>query len=307
VRRLALVLLAAAPACASPDPAPQPSYRARLLGAAQDAGLPHLGCEAEVCAEAFARGERRRVSALALEGPDGWWLLDATPDLTEQVAAMGSLPQGILLTHAHIGHYTGLMYLGREGLGARGMPVLAAPRMAAFLSAEQPWAQLVELGQVELVALEPDRPAALDDRLSVVPLLVPHRDELSETVGFLIALDGRARGLYLPDIDRWERWDRDLVALARELDWMVLDGTFWSAAELPGRDLDEIPHPPVTVTLDRLQEVRDAGGARVVFSHLNHSNPLWRDGPERAELRARGFEHAVGPRPGQGPVLPLGG
>ncbi len=282
-------------------------YRALLLGAAQDAGMPHIGCFKPCCEAARADGSPRRVSAVALEGPDGWWLLDATPDLPEQVAAMGRLPRGVLLSHAHIGHYTGLMYLGREGLGADRMPVYAAPRMEAFLAGHQPWRQLSELGQVELRPMPPGQELFLDDRLSVTPLPVPHRDELSETVGFLVALDGRPSLLYLPDIDRWERWDQSLPELAAALDWLVLDGTFWSAAELPGRDLAEIPHPPVTVTMDLLQAARDAGGARVVFSHLNHSNPLWRDGPERAELRARGFEHAVGERPGQGPVMPLGG
>lgn len=309
--RAAFLLLFLFAGCQAAPPAAadggRPAYSARLLGAAQDAGLPHIGCHAPICAEAFARGERRRVTALALEGPDGWWLLDATPDLSEQVASMGGLPDGILLSHAHIGHYTGLMYLGREGLGARGLPVWCAPGMKSFLEANQPWRQLVELGQVELGALTAGAALELDPHLAVTPLLVPHRDELSETLGFLVSVDGRPSLLYLPDIDRWERWDRSLVELARRLDWLVLDGTFWSAAELPGRDLSEIPHPPVTATMELLQAVRDAGGARVVFTHLNHSNPLWRDGPERAELRARGFEHAVGPEPGQGPVMPLGG
>eukprot|EP00957_Ditylum_brightwellii_P156501 11911053-Ditylum_brightwellii.AAC.1 len=70
------------------------------------------------------------------------------------VAPTKKTPDGIFLTHAHIGHYTGLMYLGREALGAVDVPVYAMPRMRSFLKNNGPWSQLVSLGNINIQNLE---------------------------------------------------------------------------------------------------------------------------------------------------------
>lgn len=267
--------------------------RALLLGAAQDGGIPHVGCGCSHCATAAARpAPSHRVAALAIVGrARRWWLVDATPDFPEQVRAMGTLPAGILLTHAHVGHYAGLMYLGREGLHSRDLPVWCSEAMAAFLRGNAPWSQLVELGEIQLRPFRSGEPVDLDGELSATPLRVPHRDELADTHAFLVEASGGRRLLYLPDIDGWEAWERDLPALAAGLDYLLLDGTFWSPAEeVPHRDPREIPHPPVPHTMDLLQPVLEARGCTVAFVHLNHSNPLWDAGSAAARaVRQRGF------------------
>ncbi len=306
---LLAVLLVALAACRTtpsvPEEAPAP-VEVVVLGVAQDAGLPHIGCSRPTCVRARAEGRRERVASLGVRGRTGWWLLDATPDLRAQLAAMGEaaggargwpgpLPDGVLLTHAHVGHYTGLMYLGREALGARGVPVWCGERMAGFLAENGPWSQLVELGQVELRPLRADRPVELEPGLTVTPIPVPHRDEYSETFAFLVRAEGGGAVLHVPDIDGWGAWGRDLAEFLEPGTTLLLDGTFYSADELPGRDLDEIPHPLVAGTLDeveRLREARPPGEvpARVGFLHLNHSNPLWDPASEaRRDLEARGF------------------
>jgi pyrroloquinoline quinone biosynthesis protein B len=212
------------------------------------------------------------------------FLIDATPDLASQLESLnaGSRPRapsdprrpvdGILLTHAHVGHYAGLMFLGREALAARGVPVYATPRMAAFLRANAPWSQLVALGHVELRELAPESELALTPRLRLTARRVPHRDELSDTVGFLVRGPRRAL-LYVPDIDKWERWERPLDAELDSVDLAFLDGTFLAADEVPGRSLAEIPHPLVGETMARLA-ARPALAGRVLFIHLNHTNAL---------------------------------
>jgi pyrroloquinoline quinone biosynthesis protein B len=244
------------------------------LGAAQDAGFPHLACFRTCCETARADGRREPVAALAVIGENGWWLVDATPDLPQQVHSMGSLPQGILLTHAHAGHYTGLMYLGREGMNARGMPVHCSEKMAEFLRANAPWDQLVKLGNVELRPFRSGEILDLDPWILVEPIAVPHRNEYADTHAFGITLPGCDPLLYLPDLDRWDTgWALDPGPMLDRFPTLVLDGTFHSAADLDGRDLSEIPHPPVLVTLEFLAQ---RGQKHFLwFTHLNHTNPLW--------------------------------
>jgi len=276
------------------------AVRAVVLGIAQDGGLPHIGCEQPACVRARRDPSRRqRVASLGLvdDRAGQRFLIDATPDLPSQLDSLleGRAPadrrrplDGILLTHAHIGHYTGLMYLGREALGAQAVPVYATARMAAFLRANAPWSQLVRLGEIELREVEPGRELALTPSLAVTPLAVPHRDELSDTVAYVVRGPRRSL-LYLPDIDKWEKWDRRIEDEVARVDVAFLDGTFSSADELPGRSRAEVPHPTVGETAARLAAL----SRRVVFIHLNHTNPLlWDDGARR-DLARRGFSVAA--------------
>jgi pyrroloquinoline quinone biosynthesis protein B len=251
----------------------QPDWKLVVLGIAQDGGIPHLGCTAGPCAA--ARAGARRVEKVASIGvvnrrSGAAYLFDATPDFPAQVHALtgGRPPDGIFLTHAHIGHYTGLMHLGREVLGARRVPVYGTARMAAFLRGNGPWSLLVSNGNIDLQTFEPDRPLELPGGLRVTAFQVPHRDEFSDTVGYRIQ-GPRATALYVPDTDRWETWRKNIRDLAETADLALLDGTFASPAEVKGRDIAEIPHPMMSVTRNLLRGIR----ARVWFIHVNHTNP----------------------------------
>jgi pyrroloquinoline quinone biosynthesis protein B len=264
--------------------------KALLLGTAQDAGVPHIGCDCRTCALARRDPRLRQLPAsLALidHRASASWLIDATPAFPDQLAALRQHAPlcrlaGVLLTHAHMGHYTGLMYLGREALNTRGLPVYASPLLCAYLAANGPWSQLVALGNISLRRLQPSLPLALSEGLRVTPLPVPHRAELSDTMAYLVR--GPTRSLfYCPDIDRWEQWSEPLPQFLESVDVALLDGTFFSAAELPGRDMTEIPHPPVRETAELLVDTN----ASVYFIHLNHSNPLLYDGAERSWLASK--------------------
>jgi pyrroloquinoline quinone biosynthesis protein B len=196
------------------------------------------------------------------------------------------------------------MFLGREAVSSRRLPVFAAGDLRAFLAANGPWRQLMELENIRLFDLEGDRPVVpppddhrgsseggVLERVGVTPVVVPHRAEYSSTVGFVIA-GPNTRVLYIPDIDRWEQWDRDLAETAAEMDVCLLDGTFYAASELEsrGRSYAEVPHPLMTDTMDRLAAVIARGGTEVYFTHLNHTNRTLADGdPARSEIERRGF------------------
>lgn len=271
-----------------------------VLGIAQDGGVPHLGCRQNLCVEARRDpSKRRRVACLGLvDGKTGKrFLIDATPDFESQVAALGGMPDGILLTHAHIGHYLGLAQLGREVANARAMPVFCTPSMAAFLRANRPWSRLVESKNIEIREIRPGVPFELTASLHVTALQVPHRDEDSDTVAFLVSGPSR-KLLWLPDIDKWEKWNRRIEDVIRTVDVAFLDGTFFSADEIPGRSIADIPHPLVPETVSRLSGRE--GAARVFFVHLNHTNRLLWDGMEVHRLEEKGFGVAF-----EGQRLPL--
>lgn len=251
---------------------PAPDWRLVVLGVAQDAGMPHLGCLENPCADARAgRRPAEKVSSLGLIYRTGGaaYIFDATPDFREQVHALtgGRIPDGIFLTHGHIGHYTGLMYLGKESIAARGVPVYGTKRMADYLASNGPWRLLVEDRHIALKVIEPDVAVLLPGGVRVTPFLVPHREEFTDTVGYLIE-GPRRRALFIPDIDQWDRWTRSIRELVDQVDVAFLDGTFASPQDAGRRDISQIPHPLMPDTRRRLKGTR----AELWFIHVNHRN-----------------------------------
>ena len=243
-----------------------------VLGVAQDAGIPQLGCEQPLC-RSIRAGKRRpeRVASLGVVNPalKRAYLFDATPDLPSQVHSLtgGRAPDGVFLTHGHIGHYTGLMYFGREATDAKRVPVHGTERMLGFLRDNGPWSLLVSRNNIAPTVLRPDEVVALDGGLRVTAFTVPHRDEFTDTVGYLIE-GPRRKVLFIPDIDQWQRWGRNIRDVVSGVDLAFLDGTFASADEIPGRSVADIPHPLIPATRELLKGVRP----EIWFIHLNHTN-----------------------------------
>jgi pyrroloquinoline quinone biosynthesis protein B len=271
-----------------------------VLGIAQDAGYPQIGCDKNCCKKYWDNKiTRQKVSCLALVDPETGqkWIFDATPDITDQLHEAdkhqkGSL-SGIFLTHAHIGHYTGLMYLGREAFNSREIPVYAMQRLYDYLKSNGPWSQLVSLKNIELKKLIADSVIKLTDKISVTPLFVPHRDEFSETVGYSINA-GNKSILFIPDIDKWEKWKRDIKVLVKQHDYLFLDGTFYKDGELPGRNMNEVPHPFVQESLELFKELTATEKRKIYFIHFNHTNPLIdKSSKEHKEVKSKGFNVAV--------------
>jgi pyrroloquinoline quinone biosynthesis protein B len=242
-----------------------------ILGIAQDGGIPQLGCTRPICEDIYA-GKRKaeKVSSLGVinRRTGAAYVFDATPDFPSQLQALtgGRMPAGIFLTHAHIGHYTGLMFLGRESVNAQRVPVYATERLGAFLRGNGPWSQLVSVANIAITTLAYDQAAVLDGGLKVTAFRVPHREEYSDTVGYRIET-ARRSALFIPDIDQWEKWDRSIRALAETADYAFLDGTFAAATEI-NRPVAEIPHPLMGHTRELLRGVR----AKLWFIHINNTN-----------------------------------
>ena len=271
-----------------------------VLGVAQDAGYPQIGCIKDCCKKYRDKKiAAQKVSCLALFDPatNQKWLFDATPDLTEQLHEADNLQKGnlsgIFLTHAHIGHYTGLMYLGREALNAKEIPVYAMPRMFDYLNSNGPWSQLISSKNIKLKKIKADSAIILTNKIAVTPFLVPHRDEFSETVGYGINVGTRSV-LFIPDIDKWQKWDRDIKELVKQYDHLFVDGTFYKDGELGGRNMADIPHPFVQESAVLFKDMAPAEKQRIWFIHFNHTNPLIdQSSNEYKEVKSKGFNVAV--------------
>lgn len=273
-----------------------------VLGTAQDGGIPHAGCHCPRCDAARDDGTRVRLIAslaVVLPEPRRVFVIDATPDIRRQLDMLRDpdRPQGtdrapvdgILLTHAHIGHYLGLAFLGFEAIHSRGVPVHASAPLAEYLRNNGPWSQLVRLENVVLFETSPGRRIELGQGVSVTPLAVPHRDEYTDTSGFVVR-GPRRTVLYVPDTDSWDAWDPPLTERLEAVDVAILDGTFYSVDELPGRDVSAIGHPLISDSIELLQPMLSERAVEVFFTHLNHSNPvLDDDGRILEQIEARGF------------------
>ncbi len=248
-----------------------------VLGVAQDGGAPHAACEKTCCINKWNNPNlHNKVSSIGIVDPvtNEVWMIDATPDFAEQLHFLTSNNirelKGIFLTHAHIGHYTGLMHLGREVMGAKSTVVNVMPKMESFLRNNSPWSQLVDLKNISLSRLIDSKKVYLNTRLSITPFKVPHRDKFSETVVYRI--EGPSKSLvFIADIDKWNKWQTDIIDIVENSDYSLLDGTFYDINELPGRDMSQIPHPFIVETMKifKNSDKKDS----IFFIHLNHTNP----------------------------------
>jgi pyrroloquinoline quinone biosynthesis protein B len=273
-----------------------------VLGIAQDAGYPQASCYQPHCIRAWENKDLKRLTssiAVVDEDSKAKYLFDATPDIREQLYQLHRVAPdnefalgGVFLTHGHIGHYTGLMHFGHEAMGARDVPVYAMPRMREYLSSNGPWDQLVRYQNIKLMPIESDKPTEMPGRLTVTPFLVPHRDEYTEAVGFRIEGPNKS-AVFIPDIDKWDRWEIDIRDVIRSVDYALLDASFFADGELKGRDMSVILHPFVSESMALFDELSDEEKSRVVFIHMNHSNPLLIDGSnEQTLVKQRGFRFA---------------
>ena len=250
-----------------------------ILGTVQDGGIPHLGCEKSCCKDSFEKGfSNKRVDSLGISDlkENKNYLIEASPDISYQLNDFLKNGKknlhGIFITHAHIGHYSGLINFGKEVLNSSKMPLYLMPKMTEFIASNGPWSQLVDQKNVELKKIFSEKEEKLTNDLSIIPLRVPHRDEYSETVGFKI-IGPKKSALFIPDIDKWGKWDKSIKKLITQVDYAFLDGTFYDAQEINNRDISEIPHPFIIESLKLFEDLNKLNRNKIYFIHLNHTNP----------------------------------
>ena len=264
-----------------------------VLGTLQDGGSPHMGCMKSCCA---SEKPNDYVVSLGVIDESKHLIFDASPDIVSQTNYLQLISPAkdleIFLTHAHMGHYVGLIHLGRESANTKNTPVYAMPRMAQFLQNNGPWSQLIDLENISIKPLQNKTPVSVSPRLSITPLIVPHRDEFSETVGYLIAGQSK-RALYIPDIDKWDLWETDINTLLTQVDYAFLDATFFEDGEI-SRPMSDVPHPFVEESIMRFKSLAVEEKSKIYFIHLNHTNPA-RDAnfDDRRAIEEKGYHFAT--------------
>ncbi len=273
-----------------------------ILGTIQDAGSPHIACRKICCESLFDTPDpTRQVVALGLidSKEQKTYLFEATPDISTQVKTLKKLanstkeiPDGIFLTHAHIGHYAGLMYLGKEATNTSNIPVFAMPRMKNYLTTNGPWSQLVSMSNISLQSIENEVPLGLTNQINVTPFVVPHRDEFSETVGYLIEGTSK-KALFIPDIDKWSKWTKNIVEEIAKVDLAFVDATFFSGTEINTRDILQVPHPFISESMALFENLSPSEKDKIYFIHFNHTNPvLDKNSDAYKEVLSKGFHVA---------------
>jgi len=270
-----------------------------ILGTLQDGGSPHIGCQKDCCKVKVAE---KKVVSLGLIDPaaNRKFLFEASPDITEQLKKLDSVAgfiskaqlDGIFLTHAHIGHYGGLMYLGKEAWNSNSIPVYAMPKMKLFLENNGPWNQLVKIKNIILQDIKNNLSTKISENLITIPYTVPHRDEFSETVGYKIIGPNKS-ALFIPDIDKWSKWDMNITEIIKEVDYALIDGTFYGIGELNNRNMAEVPHPLITESMELFGAMSEKDRNKIWFIHLNHTNPaLNKNSNEYKRIIDKGFHVA---------------
>jgi len=272
-----------------------PTYSLKILGVVQDGGLPHLGSNKLCCKNVE---QQRFVTSLMLINNENneSYLFDASPDINRQLNFMGDRIKkdlkGVFLTHAHIGHYTGLMYFGREALNSKSINVYAMPRMKKFLEQNGPWNQLVSLQNISITEINNNSKLLMDSNIIIQPIEVPHRAEFSETVGYKIYGPNKTV-LFIPDIDKWYLWEKSIIEEIEKVDYALIDATFYDSKEVNYRDLSEIPHPFVVESMELFDSMEDKEKNKIYFIHLNHTNPLLDKESEQYKfVRVKGYNIA---------------
>ena len=253
----------------------------KFLGTAQDGGIPQMECNCEICTDIRA-GKRKEIlqAAIGIENAKtgNRYMIEATPAFSKQyqsfIADKNGKLDGIFLTHAHMGHYTGLMYLGREALNSKGIKVYVSSKMAEFLRTNAPWSQLVKLKNIDLIEFESGKELVLDNDIRVIPVEVPHRNEFADTHGFIVK--GKKSFFFVPDIDSWEGFENQLNDIFKQCDYLAVDATFYTKEEIGsirGRNFKEIPHPTVEETIDFIKSNNwNLKDKKVILTHFNHTN-----------------------------------
>lgn len=276
----------------------------KVLGTAQDAGHPQLNCSCEHCRQA------RKDKSLALLQSSiaaadlkekKTFILDATPAFSEQLDLLNEFAaaeglgaehlSGILLTHAHLGHYTGLMYLGKEALNSSDFPVYLSQKMLDFLESNAPWSDIVK-NNLKPIVFKFEEVYQLTENISFKAVEVEHRNEHADTAGFIVKAKDQSF-FYLPDFDSWSSLTERFRKILKEVDYVFIDGTFFDKkelGELRGRELSEVPHPPIIESMELFSDLAAADKGKIYFTHFNHTNRIFdRDGKKKSLVEQKGF------------------
>ncbi|MCJ7479159.1 MAG: MBL fold metallo-hydrolase [Candidatus Nanohaloarchaeota archaeon QJJ-7] len=257
--------------------------KAKILGSAQDGGVPHLRCSCDACQAAREDPNKQRY-ATALKVYDEEkgvnYLFDASPDIRFQLG--DEFMDGIFISHGHLGHVTGLLYLGKESINSNMTDVYCSESAADFLKENYPYRLLVDRNNIVLNTFEENgHENLMGMKVDFVPVI--HRYVPTDMHAFRIKTDD-TNLFYMTDIDHWTD---DAIKEVESADVAIIDGCFWSQEEIDR--YERVPHPPIKESLEIFEDT----DTDIIFTHINHTNPvLDPESEERKKVEEAGFRIA---------------
>jgi len=275
-----------------------------VLGTAAGGGFPQWNCACRLCSACRAGSvdvPARTQDCLAVSAGDGWYLVNASPDIRAQVLAAGVLApgpgpretplRGALLTDAELDHTMGLLML-REGGGLRvfapsaALSALESVRGTVARYGSWDWSPTVDIPGLEVTtfAVSDKKPKYAADATASGPWVVAYRLADPATGGVLV---------YAPCLRTWPDGFDEFVDGAG---CVLLDGTFYSPAEMSGTGTSAaaqraMGHVPIDGPDGSLVRIAKHPGIRWCYTHLNNTNPvLDRGSPEYTIVRDAGVE-----------------
>ena len=295
--------------------------KARILGAGAGGAFPQWNSNAEGCRRARAGdpAAKPRTQASLAVSADGerWFLLNASPDIRQQIEATPQLQPrhglrsspiaGVALTGGDVDAIAGLLTLRERQpftvyATARVHEVLKANPIFNVLAPGVVGRQPLPLGQAQPLLTPEGERSGLTLELFAVPGKVPLYLEQAEgtppivlgedTVGAHLS-DGRTGLYYIPGC---AAMTEDLARRLRGADTVLFDGTLWRDDEmiragLGGKTGRRMGHMSMSGPEGSIAAFAGLDVKRKVFVHINNSNPaLLQDSAEYAEARAAGWE-----------------
>jgi pyrroloquinoline quinone biosynthesis protein B len=294
-----------------------------VLGSGAGGGFPQWNCNCANC-RGLRSGSLRttaRTQSSTAVSTDGvrWYLINASPDILQQINAFAGLSprtiprdtpiQAILLTNAELDHIAGLLSL-REAqplcfYSTRQVRdwVLATNVVfrAVCSSSQRTWKVVSTSGQHELIGVD-GQDSGLRYEAFAVPTKPPAylMDVVSQwsegTIGYKITDVRSGRSLaYVPAI---KQIDAYIIAILGSCDCFFFDGTCWSDDELVAQGLAQktalsMGHVPISGPGGSLVQLTSLRNARKIYTHLNNTNPLLiEDSAERRVVEEAGWEVA---------------
>jgi pyrroloquinoline quinone biosynthesis protein B len=287
-----------------------------LLGTAAGGGFPQWNCWCPTCRAARSAPHRasKRSQSSAAVSVDGerWFLLNASPDVREQLDCLpGPIPtgvrhvavEGIVATDAELDHTLGIVLL-RE---ARHLQLYATQAVRRILERDSrilPVTRAFAQVEVTEMVLEKQIPLRYRDgeasAISILPFEVPAgpprfaaEHAAGHTVG-LILRDEASGGscAYVPGCGEL---DRPLLERLGQTDLLLFDGTFWTDDELISlgigdRRAREMDHQPISGPDGSLSQLAGLSRPTKVYTHINNTNPMLLEGsPEREQVERAGI------------------
>jgi pyrroloquinoline quinone biosynthesis protein B len=294
-----------------------------VLGAAAGGGVPQWNCGCAVCqaARAGRTGLQSTQASIAIStGGEHWFLINASPDLRQQLIATpqlhpksGSLRHspiaGVILTNSEVDAVAGLLSM-REGSP---FTIYAHPRVLAILKANSIFNVLSETNVKRQPiaideAFEPVLPNGSPSGIEIVPFAVPGKgawylegrahpageDGAGDTLG--LRVNDKASGKYFYFLASCAQVTPELKQRLAGASLIFFDGTVWRddeliAAGLGAKTGQAMGHIAMSGDNGAIAALADLGIDRKIFLHINNSNPaLLHDSTERKCVERAGWQ-----------------